>query len=71
MSIFPALVFPGVNIVDPTGCSRNCVVNVNMVGHGPGAAYEDATWVSQDEKEAPAGKVDVSMSNGFHMYSLF
>ena len=42
-----------------------------MVGHGPGATYEDAVWVPQDEEEAPAGKADVSMSNGFHMYPLF
>ncbi len=71
MSIFPALVSPGVNTVAPTGHSRNRVINVNMVGHGPGATYEDATWVPQDEEEVPAGKVDVSMSDGFCMYSLF
>ena len=70
-SIFPALISPGVNTVDLAGHSRNCVVNVNMVGHGPGAAYEDPTWVPQDKEEVPAGKVDVSMSNGFCMYSLF
>ena len=44
---------------------------MNMVGHGPGATYEDAMWVPQDEEEVPAGKADVSMSNGFCMYSLF
>ncbi len=71
MSIFPALVSPSVNTADPAGHSRNHIINVNMVGHGPGATYENATWVPQDKEEAPAGKADVSMSNGFHMYSLF
>ena len=71
MSIFPALISPGVNTVDPAGRSRNRIVNVNMVGHGPGAAYEDAMWVPQDEEEVPARKADISMSNGFHMYSSF
>jgi len=45
MSIFPTFVSPGVDTVDPAGHSRNHVINVNMVGHGPGAAYEDAAWV--------------------------
>ena len=71
MSIIPALVSPGVDMVDPAGHSRNHIVNVNMVGHGPGATYEDAAWVPQDKEEVPAGKADVSMSNGFCMYSLF
>src|SRR5258708_38203364 len=38
MSIFPALISPDIDAVDPTGHGRRRIVNVKMV-------YGDATWV--------------------------
>ena len=72
-SIFPALISPDVDAVDPAaaGRGRKRIINVKMVGHGSNPVYRDAAWVLRDEEEAPAGKADVSMSNGFHMCFLF
>ena len=44
-SIFPALISPDIDAVDPTGHGRRRIVNVKMV-------YGDATWVFWDMEEA-------------------
>jgi hypothetical protein len=61
-SIFPALVFPDVDVEDPAGRGRKRVVNVKTLGHGSGVVYGDTAWVPQDE-EAHAGRVEVSTSS--------